>query len=42
MFIILSTDLEITINYLALTDGDAVLSDGTFLSLDKITDGELQ
>ena len=39
--IILSTDLEITIDCQMLTDDDAVLSDGTFLPWDTITDGEL-
>ena len=39
--IILSNDHEITIDLRALTDGDAVLSDGTFLPSKTITDGEL-
>ena len=37
---ILSTDLEITIDYQTLTDGDAALSAGTFLPLGTITEGE--
>ena len=39
--IILSNDHEITIDLRALTDGDAVLSDGTFLPSKTIADGEL-
>ena len=39
---ILSTDLEITIDYQTLTDGDAVLSAGTFLTWGTITEGDLQ
>ena len=42
MLIILSTDLEINIDHRTFTIGDAVLSEGTFLLSDKITDGELQ
>ena len=42
MLDILSIDLKITIDYQTLTDGDAVLSAGTFLPSGKITDGELQ
>ena len=38
---ILSTDLEITIDYQTLTDGDAVLSTGTFLTWGTITEGDL-
>ena len=41
MLVILSIDLEIAIDYQTLTDGDAVLSAGTFLPSDKITDCEL-
>ena len=41
MWIILSTDLEITINYRKLTDDDAVLLDGTFLASDTTTNGQL-
>ena len=37
----LSTDLEVTINYRTLTDDDAVLLDGTFLASDTITNGQL-
>ena len=40
--IILSTDLETTIDHQTLTDGDAALSDGTFLPSNTITDSELQ
>lgn len=42
MLIILSTDLEINIDHRTFTIGDAVLSEGTFLLSDKITDDELQ
>ena len=41
MLVILSIDLEISIDYQTLTDGEAVLSARTFLPSDKITDGEL-
>ena len=42
MLIILSTDLEINIDHRKFTIGDVVLSEGTFLLSDKITDDELQ
>ena len=42
MLIILSKDLEINIDHRKFTIGDAVLSEGTFLLSDKITDDELQ
>ena len=41
MLFTLTTDLEITIDYQTLTDGDAVLSAGTFLPLGTITESEL-
>ena len=41
MLFTLTTDLEITIDYQTLTDGDAVLSVGTFLPLGTITESEL-
>ena len=40
MLILLSTDLEITINHWTLTDRDVVLSDRTFLPSDTTADGE--
>ena len=39
---ILSTELEITVYYQTLTDGDAALSARTFLPSGAITEGELQ
>ena len=41
MLFILSTDLEITIDYQTLTDIDAVLSAGTFLPSGTITESDL-
>ena len=38
---IFSTDLETTIDYQTLTDGDAVLSAGTFLPSGAIIEGEI-